>query len=534
MNMSKALFLMTIALLLVSLFLHEAPLLAQGPITDPAGANFVPGEILVKFKPGVRRQDTQQKLAEVQGNVVRSISGIDVLTVKVPEGREQEAIAKLQTQADVVYAEPNYIVQALDIPNDPHYSTQWGLSKINMPLAWDITTGNSNVIVAIIDTGIDLEHPDFNCEISPGVNKLTAGYNFFSTVTPPDDDHYASHGTHVAGIAGACTDNALGVAGVAPNVQLMPVKVLASNGNGTSEGAAAGIIHAVDYGSKVLNLSLGAASVGIALQDAVNYAYNHGALVVAASGNAGLSPVYYPAAYDKAVAVGSTTSSDTRSSFSNYGTALDVVAPGSSIYSTVIGSYGSLNGTSMATPFVSGLAALIWSVDPGLTHDQVRLIIQDTAVDLGAAGWDEFYGYGRIDAFQALERFSVTLHEPSGQDLIEPISFLVDDDTAPLPPAKVVQITTANPDTITWSAAISPTVPWLSIAPPGSGTISASSANYLTLISARPTTYGIHSTTLVVTGVISSGMEIGSSIVEVKINYVPELVQIRLPVIVKN
>jgi thermitase len=529
--MSRTIFL-SILLLTLILFLTPSPLLAQGPVSNPNEPEFVPGEILVKFKPTVQRQDVRrQRLAQVQGNVARTIPALDLLTVKVPLGSEQEAIARLNSLGEVAYAEPNYVVYALDVPNDPYYVSQWSLPKIYLPAAWNISQGNGTII-AILDTGIDLDHPDFNCTVSGGLSKLTTGYNVLAPLNPPDDDNY--HGTHVAGIAGACTNNGLGVAGVAPQARLMPVKVLNNLGKGTYDGVAAGIIYAVDHGAKILNLSLGASTTSTTLANAVNYAYSKGALLIAASGNIGAPSIYYPAAYENVVAVGSTNPGDDLSTFSNYGAGLDLVAPGSSIYSTFIGDYGSLDGTSMATPHVAGLAGLIWSVAPNSTHNQVRQMMQNTAQDLGTPGWDQYFGYGRINALQALEPYSVNLQETNGANLTQPVNFFIDDANNLIPTEKTMQVITANPGTILWSATISPAVSWLDIVPPDSGTISASSSNQLTLVASKPGgAYGTYSTKLTITGTTQGGTNIGSKTVDVKIEYIPKISRYWMPSIFK-
>lgn len=514
------------------LFIIRYPVSAQPPVTGSEEADFVPGEILVKFKPGLSVQNTRQRLADVQGQEVRAIPALNVMQVKIPQGQEQAAIAKLRARADVEFAEPNYIVRALEIPNDPGFGNQWGLSKINMPLAWDITKGNSNLIIAIVDSGIDLDHPDFSCIVTSGASKLTAGWNYIANNNNPNDDN--GHGSHVAGIAGACTNNSTGVAGMAPNVRLMPVKVLDSNGNGTSASVANGVTFAVNNGAKIINLSLGAPSVGSVIENAVNYAYSQGRLVVAASGNTASTPLLYPAAFEHVMAVGSTTPSDTRSWFSTYGAGLDVVAPGSDIYSTIPGSYGYMSGTSMATPHVAGLAALIWTMEPGLTPDQVRQAIRDSSVDLGSPGWDQFYGYGRINGWQALERYSINLQTSAGLEISEPIQFLVDDENEPIPPESIVQIITASPQVISWTATIAPDVSWLTISSPASGTISSQSADNLILTPAQPASYGAYSASLVVTGTTTSGSVVGPATAEVYISFVHQLYPYRFPIIFKN
>jgi len=515
--------------------LGQGSALAQGPFDDLQDDPFVAGEILVKFKPGVGVQNAQQRVAEVQGAVAGSVANIGTLRIKVPPGQELAAIEKLKARGDVEYVEPNYIVWALGTPNDPSYGSQWGLPKINMPQAWDITEGSSNIIVAIVDTGIDLEHPDFNCTVPGGANKLTAGFDFYNNDTNPDDDQ--SHGSHVAGIAGACTNNSTGVAGVAPNVRLMPVKVLNSSGNGTYADVASGITYAADNGAKIINLSLGGSDPSETVRIAMAYAVGKGALVVAAAGNFAHvgNPVIYPAAYADAMAVAATDSGDNWATFSEHHSYVEVAAPGVSIYSTVLGFYGTKSGTSMSTPHVAGLAALIWSLEPGLTNAEVRQIIQDTAKDLGDPGKDDYFGYGRIDAQQALQQFvSLNLQDLNGQSVPNPIVFLADDHPVwGLPEPQTLQVTTSNPGTITWTATISPNVSWLGISPTSTGQVSASSSAQFSLNITRPTSYNKYTTSLIVTGTTASGLTLDPVINQVNLTYVKELHRYWFPIILK-
>lgn len=290
-------------------------------------------------------------------------------------------------------------------PNDTYYSQQWGLPKVNAPGAWRQSNG-AGVTIAVIDTGVDLNHPDL-------AGKLVAGWDFANNDSTPQDDH--GHGTHVAGIAAAVTNNSRGVAGLGWDAKIMPVKVLDSQGSGYYSWIASGIYWAVNNGAKVINLSLGGQSYASALQEATDYAYSQGALVVAASGNCGdpltyknngctvFNPVIYPGANPNVLGVGSTTSTDARSSFSSYGYWVDVAAPGSNIYSTVWNdTYTSLSGTSMASPLVAGLASLVWARNPALSNVQVAGVIMSTAVDLGTPGRDDYFGYGRVNAEAAV------------------------------------------------------------------------------------------------------------------------------------
>jgi subtilisin family serine protease len=262
-------------------------------------------------------------------------------------------------------------------------------------------------------------------------------------------------------------------------------------------------------------------------------ALNNGVLVVVAAGNEN-KIVNCPAAFDQAMAVGSTTSNDLRSSFSNYGSPLDIAAPGSSIYSTMIdsdpsgpGTYGYKSGTSMATPHVSGLAALIWSFAPSLSHIQIRNIIQDTADDLGTAGWDQYFGHGRINAWNALETVNL-------QTSPEKLTMLIDDSG---PASGSIQLLTANPSVITWTVGISPPVSWLSVSPPDSGTISAASSPTQITLAASSTTltdYDIYTATVLITGTTASAVEFGPKKTEVQLHYVPEIFKYYFPFIFKN
>jgi hypothetical protein len=263
------------------------------------------------------------------------------------------------------------------------------------------------VIVAILDTGLDLNHPEFAGRILPG-------YDFVNNDADPTDDH--GHGTHVAGIAVAGINNGIGMAGIAGNAKLLPVKVLASNNTGWWSDVAAGITWATDQGADVINLSIVGSSSSTALQNAINYALSKGVAVVGSSGNENVSAPRYPASYDTVIAVGATTSTNTRWSLSNYGPNVDIMAPGSSIYSThwsaASGStYRFLTGTSMAAPHVAGLVALMLSVNPNLTVEEIRQILQSTATDMGDAGYDSLHGYGKINAQTAVA--SVTPELPA-------------------------------------------------------------------------------------------------------------------------
>jgi subtilisin family serine protease len=281
-------------------------------------------------------------------------------------------------------------------PDDPDYVVgfQWGLEMVRAPAAWYVSTGYA-VTVAVVDTGVDLAHPDL-------VDSLVAGWDIVGDDASPTDGH--GHGTHVAGIVGAATNNALGVAGMGWGTKVMPVRVLDDRGEGDVWSVAQGIRYAVDHGARVINLSLGGDSGGESLADAIVYAQDRGAIVIAAAGNQNTSAPFYPAAYEGVIGVSATNASDEKASFSNYGAYVDVAAPGDSIYSTLRrpAGYGYMSGTSMAAPMVSGLAALLWTHHPEASAAQIVAAIKDGAADLGSEGWDPIYGWGRISAANSI------------------------------------------------------------------------------------------------------------------------------------
>ncbi len=506
---------------------------AQGPVAQGTPSpvsmpEIVPGEIIVKFQPGVGRLGAQNSLRAEGLRPLEVSPETGVLRVEVTPGQETRAIDELLARGDVAYATYNYKIYALGDPNDTFYSNQWGLKNaqdhdIDAPEAWSIYTGGSNVTIAVIDTGVDLDHPDLAA-------KIVAGWDYVNSDSLADDDN--GHGTHVAGIAAASSNNGIGIAGVSWGAKVMPLKVLNYAGNGGTYNLALAIKYAADNGAKVINMSLGG-SCGTGwpdVEEAVNYAVGKGVLVVAASGNNYSTPVMCPGAINGVMAVGATDSTDTRASYSTYGTALDIAAPGSSIYSTYYGGgYITMSGTSMATPHVAGLAALLRSFAPTMTNSAIETLIEQTADDLGSAGWDQYYGYGRINAHRALERIALQVLPA------QPLLFIDDD---PLAISSQVSIVTQNPDIITWSASISPTVSWLTISSPTSGSISSASTvqvlNFnVTIPSPGDYTNNPHTATLVLTGTTSTGVNVGPLTTPIQLYYVPKVQTLYFPLIFK-
>lgn len=523
----KFIFLFSIVLL-VSLF-NTMTGMAQGPVKEPPPPQFVPGEIIVKFRHEAGPLVRQNSLRAMGLNTLETSPQGEVLRLQVEPGQEAEVMADLLARGQVEYASPNYYVYAMGDPNDPYYGLQWGLKEaqdhdIDAPEAWNIHTGTNSAIVAVIDTGVDLDHPDLVAKITSGGQ---TGYNYILPGTLPDDDN--GHGTHVAGIAAASGNDNQGVAGVSWGARIMPLKVLNASGTGSIYNLALAIRYAADHGSKVINMSLGG-SCGTGWPDvesAVNYAVSKGVVLVAASGNNSASVVSCPGAINGVMAVGATDSDDVRAYYSNYGTALDVMAPGSSIYSTWPGgSYNYLSGTSMATPHVAGLVALLWSFAPSLNNYQVQSLIQNNADDLGTAGWDQEYGYGRINAYR-------TLLSASLQVAPAPLVLFVDDHTTVA--SQNLLVSTPSVDTITWNATVPPTAAsWLSITSAASGSITAAAADQVALTATRPSSYGTYTTTVSVTGTTSGGTPIGPILTQITLYYVPQIHTYYMPLMFKN
>jgi thermitase len=415
-----------------------AAMMAFGGITLAAPSNAVTtsnaatqsphisGQIMVKFRDkdaaaGVLRQ---HGLKEGPG-----IGGTGAHLIKVPGGKELQLIEALSRNPAVEYAEPDEVVTAAT--DDQYFPQQYALQNTGQSLtstagtlvaadgtadadvdaveAWNVpTVGGTKV--AILDTGVANVHDD----IAPQV----VGYaNFVSADTKEDpkanpEDKYG-HGTHVAGIVAAKANNKIGVAGVCPDCSILDVKVLNDAGAGSSSVIANGISWAASNGAKVINMSLGQRVSSRTLEAAVNNAWNQGAVIVAAAGNAGTQAKIYPGAYPNVIAVAATDNKDNKASFSTYGRWVDVAAPGVSVYSTfpnhpfVLGTqngrsmgYDIASGTSMASPVVAGVAALVWSSPAGTANTSVRTKVESTADRIDGTG--TYWARGRVNACKAV------------------------------------------------------------------------------------------------------------------------------------
>ncbi|MEM2141733.1 MAG: S8 family serine peptidase [Candidatus Thorarchaeota archaeon] len=355
-------------------------------------------DVIIMFKDGV---DVNIRGAEI----LRQYTSLNGIAARIPVG-----IYEFLKSAWFVSAiQPDVEMHILEDTLD------WGVDDVDAEVVWGGSENAVNVLpgrisgngvkVAILDTGIDYTHPDLSANYK-------GGYDFVSNDNDPKDGH--GHGTHCAGIV-AAADNGQGVIGVAPKASIYAVRVLNDQGSGSTSGIIAGIDWAVNNGMDIISMSLGGGSYDSAFNEAINRAYNAGIVVVAASGNDGKGTISYPAKYQNAIAVGATDSNRNLASFSNYGAEQEVVAPGVNIYSTTptytvtINYYGysknyaTMSGTSMATPMVAGMVALILEKNPNLTPPEVRNILHTTSIDLGAPGWDQYFGYGLINAPAAVE-----------------------------------------------------------------------------------------------------------------------------------
>ncbi|UTR09700.1 S8 family peptidase [Evansella sp. LMS18] len=371
------------------------------------------GEVIANLLPEIEAEEW----AEEKGAVV--IGQLDSkVIIRAPGRTTEQLLEDLAGDPAVTWLEPNYMYSRQErsekrggrarksvsgndtgtsSPDDEFYKPyQWNLEQIGADKAWPFSTGDEGVPIAVIDSGADPEHPDLR-------GRISGGYNAFENNGDYHDEH--GHGTHVAGIAGAVTNNSDGIAGLSWNNPLLPVKALDHNAEGSSLSIARGIVWAADNGAKVINLSLGDSHDSELMHDAIRYAYDKDVVLIAASGNDNVHIPMYPAAYEEVLAVAAVTPHRERAFFSNYGDHIDVSAPGEHIPGTYPGSqYVVMSGTSMASPHVAGMAGLIRSVNPDLSNEEVYDIIRSSSDDAGDKGYDPYYGYGIINAERALKK----------------------------------------------------------------------------------------------------------------------------------
>lgn len=377
-----------------------------GPTADaPAGAigadEHVPGELLVALASGQGDADAEALARDYGLAVLDSIPPLHVYRFAVPPGEEAEIAAALARDPRVRRAEPNGIQRLALAPDDPHYQPfQWNLRKLGLEAAWEATVGSPDVVVAVLDTGVDLGHPDLAPNLLPG-------YDFLNDDPEPQDD--SSHGTHVAGVIAALGNNGQGVAGIAWRTKVLPVKVLNAQGRGPDDAMAKGLVFAADNGARIINVSSTGTRRSATLEEAIAYARSRDALVVAAAGNTGDhgNEVVYPAALAGVIAVAATDRDDRPAPFSQRHDYVELAAPGVGIASTAwtgagVGPYALASGTSAAAPHVSGVAALLLALKPQLSADELRQILDSTADHLGSPGRNPETGFGRVNAARAV------------------------------------------------------------------------------------------------------------------------------------
>jgi serine protease len=410
----------------------------------------VPGELIVRFAPSAAGAAERDEIVAAAGaQVKRDLRLPGYSVIEVPAGAERSVADALLQDGGVVSAEPSVIHPLLFTPNDDFFSLQWHFPQIGVPEAWDTTRG-TGVTVAVLDSGVAYEDctaavcgvdytraPDFGGRI------FVSPYDAVDGDAHPNDD--VGHGTHIASTIGEATDNFAGVAGIAPDADLMPVRVCTAAGCSTA-ASAEGLVWAVDNGADIVNMSFGSAVVTTAERDAVNYALDHDVVVIAATGNSSEDVLACPACYHGVIATGATRLGSSQAPYSNYGTnaegdnSISLVAPGGDISQDVDGdhyidgilqqsfdehchrqtvtdltdfAYCFLEGTSMASAHVAGVAALVLSVNPELTNAQAHDILLNTARDLGAIGYDETFGFGEVDAAAAVEAAGKTVGQPT-------------------------------------------------------------------------------------------------------------------------
>ena len=457
---------------------------AAQTVTTPSAASAhvspLQPRILVHFRPDATDADRARAVASVGGTIDRVLEGIAVTRVAMPIAETEDATGllalRLARDPEVVWVEPDSAGAVDFTPNDPLYLTdpvsgvgQWGIRRAHVDQAWDVTRGASFVTVAVIDTGVDATHPDLQGALLPGATFLSAPDPSCTPGSNVDDN---GHGTHVAGLIGASGNNAQGIAGVAFGVKILPIKALDCTGAGQLSDVSSSIMWAADHGARIINISLGASSSQQTLQDAIRYALAHNVLVAAAAGNCGsatsptqcptLNAPQYPGAYPETLAVAATDISDQRATFSNENSYVGIAAPGVNIWSTVPTypttlskvsgrmNYAAFQGTSQASPFVAGVAALLLSKDPTLTAAQLTTRLKSTADCLAAPCPNIDFGSGRVNALRAVGAAS----QPTGTAVFgatyqRPASFTGSAFTvAPI----TFAVTITNTSSATWQA----------------------------------------------------------------------------------
>jgi thermitase len=355
----------------------------------------VPGRLLAAPRSGIDGNLLAYTLRLHAAVVRKHWTGIAVSVLEVPEESSEAIMESLKRTGLFEYVERDqYAHTAAEVPNDPGFVSQWHLAKIQSSQAWSVTTGSPSVVVAVIDTGVHGTHPDL-------ASNLVPGWNFVKSNSDTSDP--LGHGTAVAGVIGAASNNGIGVAGVSWHSRMMPLVVVDENDLAAYSNIAEAIQYAADRGVRVINISVGGNAQSSTLQSAVDYAWNRGVLILASAMNNGASNPYYPAACNHVMAVSATDSNDHLASFSNYGNWIAISAPGAGILTTAAGGgYAYWFGTSFSSPIVAGVAALSLAVNPTLTNAELVAILEKSADAIGPPGYGASFGWGRVNAFNAV------------------------------------------------------------------------------------------------------------------------------------
>jgi Subtilase family/Bacterial Ig domain/Fervidolysin N-terminal prodomain len=360
--------------------------------SGPAGSD----EILARPMPHLSEKAVQQLFAVHGAAQIDSIPQLNVRVLHVPAAKRDRVVDALSHNPNIEFAEKNSIA-SLGAMTDDLYVTcgyEWHLSQIKAFDAWNINTGDPATTIAICDTGVAPSQPDL-------AGKLLPGYNFYANNTDTADDY--GHGTAVAGTAAAQGNNGIGVAGVAWAASILPIKISDPTGYATYSNMAKALTYAVDHGARVINISFYGSSSSSTLQSAADYVWNHNGIVFACAGNTGTSAPQYPAACRNVIAVSAVDYSDAVVTWSSYGSDISLSAPGVGIWTTNRdGTYGAWSGTSFASPITAAAAALLLAYDPQMTNTRLVQLLEGNSDDLGIAGYDIYYGYGRVNAYRAL------------------------------------------------------------------------------------------------------------------------------------
>jgi thermitase len=377
----------------------------------PASGQWVPGQVLVQPRAGLSDAQLSRILSQHQGRTIGSINAINVRIVSVPPQAEDAVVRALSRNPHIKFAEKNHLLPLSEtIPDDPRFSDAWHLRTIRAPNAWSQAKAGG-IVVAVLDTGVEATHPDL-------ADRLLRGYNSADGSTDTSPIH--PHGTRVAGAVAAATDNATGVAAVAWDASILPVRVTnRTDGVASFSDIARGLTWAADSGARVANISYGVTPSGT-VSNAAQYMRNKGGVVVVAAGNSGSDLGYDDNPH--MISVSATTSSDSLASWSSYGNYVNLSAPGASILTTNTDArYATASGTSFASPVTAGVAALVMGANGSLKSADVEQVLFDTADDLGAPGWDPYYGWGRVNAERAVAR-AVSLRSTDTQAPVVNIS----------------------------------------------------------------------------------------------------------------